>query len=263
MKRKNDHLKLVKKRTGQPGWKRGLRFIFRLAIIAALILLLRQGETYFRINDIRVEGTLELSFAEVITATGIQKGTSIFMLKEKAIAQRIQEQLPRVKKVELTRSLPDTVIVNIEERIPAGYVMTADGFWLIDRDAVCFAYLAEPVDNYPYITGIDRKLVIPGAPLDCRFRQEALQSFFAAWNGSSWLEIKQIDLADNYNLIIYTTEELEIWLGGGEEMEYKLKLVQQSIPHITVEAGTRLDVRSGNRLVVSSSAVVKEKEVEP
>ena len=263
MKRENDHLRLVKKRTGQPGWKRGLRFICRLVIIAALILLLRQGETYFRVSDIRVEGALELSSAEIIAAAGIRKGASIFMLKEQTIAGRIQEQLPRVKKVELTRSLPDTVIVNIDERIPAGYVITADGFWLIDSDAVCFAYLAEPVEDYPYISGIDSKLVIPGAPLDCRFRREALQSFFAAWQGSGWLEIKQIDLSDNYNLIIYTAEELEIWLGEGKDMEYKLALVQQSIPHITVEAGTRLDVRSGNRLVVSSSAVEKEKEVEP
>ncbi len=263
MKQKSDHLKLVKKRSDRPGWKKALRFICRLTLVIMLLLLLRQGESYFRVSDIRVEGSGEVPSAEIIAAAGISKGMSIFLLQEQKIAGSIQKQLPQVKNVELSRSLPDTVVLHIYERIPAGYIMTADGFWLIDRDTVCFANFPEPVEDYPLISGIDSEMVIPGAPLDCRFRREALQSFFANWKGNDWLEIEQIDLSDNYNLVVYTTEELEIWLGDGKDMERKMELVQQSIPHITADSQTRLDVRSGNRLVVSSSTAVKEKEVDP
>ncbi len=263
MKRNNDHLSLVKKGSVQPRWKKALRFISRLALVSALLLLLWQGESYFRVNDIRVEGSDEIEAADIIAAAGIKEGSSIWMLREERIAGRIYEQLPQVKNVELSRILPDQVVVRVSERIPEGYIMTADGFWVIDRDTVSFANVQEPLGELPLITGVEGEMVIPGVPLDCRQRREALKSFFAGWKENSWFEIRQIDLSDSFNLIIYTAEGLEIWLGDGKDMERKMELVQQSIPHIAADPETRIDVRSGNRLVVSGTTVTKEKEVEP
>ena len=263
VKRKSDHLKLMKKSGNLPVWKKVTRFLFRLVLAVALLVLLRYGETFFRVDAISVEGAEALSSGEIIAASGIREGISIFLLQEQKISEKIRKQCPRIKEVELNRNLPDAVVITVSERMPVGYVITTDGFWLIDLDAFCFAHAAESTGAYPLISGVADELVIPGALLDCPIRREALQRFFAAWTEGATLEIAEINLEDQYNLIICTVEGQEIWLGDGRDMVSKIALIERSIPYINADSGTHLDVRSGKRLVAAKSALKIVKEVDP
>ncbi len=265
MQRKNDHLQLVENNKAVPVWKRFFRFLIKVAVLAGFVALLWQGETYFRVNTIRVEGVGELQEEEILQAGGISRGMSIFLLGEGDILARIKKELPRAEKVEIKRELPDTIVIKIKERQPVGYVMTADGFWLIDDQGVSMEYTDEPKKEYPLISGIDGRKVIPGAPIDCPASVEAMRNFFTNWSGEGGLEIEKLDLQENYNLIAYTVDGLEIWFGDGEDMDYKLRLIEESLPYIDPATEARLDVRCGKRLVVSGSAVIKEegKEVDP
>jgi cell division septal protein FtsQ len=263
VKPKKDHLKLVSDSGRKPAWKKAIRFLFNLVVIVALILLLKNADAYFRINKIDFEGLGDLTATQISEAGGIRKGMSIFLLQEQKIAEDIMRQFPQVKSVAVSRNLPDSVVVILTARIAAGYILTADGYYLIDRDGVCFATALEPVEGYPLILGIEGDMVIPGAPLACPIRREVLQKYFAYWPGDTGLEAAEINLNESYNLIVHTVDGLQIWFGDGRDMETKLALVQQSLPHIVADPETYLDVRSGKRLVVSKNAVNLEKEVEP
>lgn len=263
MKQKKDHLKLIKNRKEQQGWKKALRFLFRAVLVLVILFILKQGETYFRINEIEVLGTGSLTAAEIASAGEISKGSSIILLREEKAVSAIRQEFPEVKRVEITRVLPDRITIEIEERKPVACIVTADGFWLMDSAMVPFANSAKPAGGYPLISGIDGKLVIPGVPLDCPARLTALQNFFAAWDGENGFGVEKIDMTDSYNMVVYTEDKLEIWLGDGTEMNDKLDLVELSRPHISAAPETRLDVRSGTRLVVSSNVVKDRKEVDP
>ncbi len=260
MKRKNDHLKLVKKQNNPSAAKKFVRFVFRLALVLGILFLLQQGETFFRVNEIRVEGAGEMQRGDILNAGEISEGMSIFLLREKSAAERMQEQLPWVKQVEISRNLPDTVVITIDERRPAGYVITADGYWLIDNHAVYLDYTEQPTEKYPLISGIDSGNVIAGAPLDSAERRKALQNLFSSLPGENNLEIEKINFEKSYNLIVHTVDGLEIWFGDGEDIDYKLRLIEESISHIDRTAEARLAVRCGNRLVVSGSAVIEDDE---
>lgn len=263
MKKKSDHLKLVKDKPVQK--KRG-RKVFRsllfLVLFAALVLLLREGESYFRVTDIKVVGANEVTAEELVRAGGIKKGNSIFLIRENKVFERITSEYPVVKAIEISRTLPDSIVINVLERKPVGYVMTADGFWMVDREAVCFSNSEEPVEWLPLITGIEGKMVVPGFPILCSARRDMLKSFFKAEIREDWLEIVQMDLTDSYNLVLHTGDGLEIWLGNATGLEQKLKLVKESLLHLPDDAEAKLDVRSGNRLVVSKKEVLVEKEVD-
>lgn len=263
MKPKKDHLKLVSDSGKKPAWKKAIRFLFNLVVIAALILLLKHTEAYFRINNIDIEGLGDLTTAEISEAGRIRKGMSIFLLQEQKIAEDIKRQFPHLKSVVISRNLPDSVVITLTDRVAAGYILTADGYWMIDRDGVCFASAVETVEGYPLISGIEGEMVIPGAPLACSIRREVLQKYFASWPGDTGLEAAEINLNESYNLVVHTVDGLQIWFGDGRDMDTKLALVQQSLPHLVAHPETHLDVRSGKRLVVSKSAVNAEKEVEP
>jgi cell division septal protein FtsQ len=263
VKAKKDHLKLVSNSDRKPVWKKAIRVMFNLIVIAALILLLKHTEAYFRIDRIDVEGLGELTMGEISEAAGIRKGMSIFLLQEQRIAENIMQHFPHVKSVTVSRNLPDSVVITLTDRIAAGYILTADGYWLVDRDVVCFASAAEPVEGYPLISGIEGEMVVPGAPLACPIRREVLQKYFTYWPGDTGLEAAELNLNESYNLVVHTVDGLQIWFGDGRNMDSKLALVKQSLPHIVADPETHLDVRSGKRLVVSKSAVNTEKEVEP
>ncbi len=267
MERKSDHLTLVDDKNSShhvPVWRRFFRFLFKLAFLAGFVALLWHGEAYFRVSHIKIEGANALQAGEILEAGEISKGMSIFLVREKNLASKISRQLPRTGEVRVSRELPDTVVIKINERVPVGYVLTADGFWLIDTQGVIMAYSEEPQMDYPFITGIEGSKVIPGSPIDCSARVTALQSFFRSWPGESGLEIEILDLYESYNLIAYTKDGLEIWFGEGDAMEQKFRLIEESLPYIDPNTESRLDVRSGKRLVVCGSAVLhEEEEVEP
>ncbi len=263
MAAKRDHLKVINQKKGIPRWKRTISFFFKLVLVCALLLLLKYGETFFRISDIAVEGAQDIPVEAILAAGDLKEGMSILLLSEGAIASAIISSYPEIKEVKIKRNLPDSLVVVIKERSLAAYVLTPDGYWLIDRDAVCFAKTTEPSADYPLIKGIDASLLELGQELACASRRETLRSFLELWPAYELLEIEELDFIDSYNLIVRTSEHWEIWLGDGKEMAYKLKLVQESIPYIETNSYAKLDVRSGRRLVVSGSNQIKDGGVEP
>ncbi len=263
MAKKNDRLKLVRHNKKMPRWKKAFRFLFRLILLLGLVLLLKHGEAYFRVNEITVEGVESIQPGAILSSGNLKPGMSILFLKENSIADAIISDHPQIKSVEITRNLPDSLVVAVTERSLAAYVITPDGYWLIDSETFCFGYTTEPAVGYPVISGIDGSLVTPGAPLGCSAKRETLHSFFQKWSLEDLPEIETINYADSYNLIVGLAGGWELWLGDAKEMGHKILLVKESMPYIAEGSQARLDVRSGKRLVVSSSSIINEREVDP
>lgn len=263
MKRNKDHLSLVDNSKEISVWRKIWRFVFRATILVALLFLLKEGMLYFRIAEIQVEGAADIPAREVINAAGIEKGMSIILLREHVIAERLEEKLPQVHRVEISRELPDKVIITINERVPAASVLTADGYWAIDRDTVAYAYMSEPLKGYPVVIGVGGETVVSGSPLGCPVRSEALKRYFSVQGDDLPFIVEKINLSESFNLVVYTVDGVEIWLGDGESIDKKLRLVEQSLPFIDVGPGLCLDLRSGNRMVVEGGAVTGLKGVEP
>lgn len=264
MKKDRDRLKLVSNKKSPSTLKKASRFLMKLVVVALLLMLLKYGESFFRINDITVDGPAAMErTAEIVVATGIEKGASIFLISEEKVATNVQSRFPFLKEVTVSRTLPDQVIIHVAERMPAAYVESDGGYWLLDGDAHVFDYTNEYDSEYPLIRGLGGEMVLPDSPLNCLYRKDLLQSFFASWPGETGLVAATIDLTDNYNLIIHTTDGLEIWFGDARNMESKVKLLQYSIPHFQDKPIKHLDVRSGKRLIISSVVVEPEKGVDP
>jgi len=258
---KSRNLKLKHKEA--PGWKRVLRVLFRLTLLAGLCVLAVHGEKYFTVTEIRVTGESAVPAAEIISVSGAESSRNIFMLQEKKAVQLIKEEYPQLETVEVSRSLPGSILIKITERVPVATVMTADGYWLIDKNTVCFDLSAKQDQTYPIITGLDGSIGPPGLPLKCPVRKKVLKDFFTLWAERDFSELKELDLSSSYNLIIYTTDQMEIWLGDSSSLTEKLLLVESSLPYLQGDGQIKLDVRSGSRLIVAGSAAIRDGEVEP
>jgi len=258
---KNSNLNL--KRKEMTGWKRALRNLFRLTLLASLCFLAVQGESFFTITEIRVTGDSAVPTADIISVSGAESARNIFMLREKKAVQKIKDKYPQLETVEVTRNLPGLVVIQVTERVPVATVMTADGYFMIDKNTVCFNLSAEQDQTYPLITGLDGSIGLPGQPLGCPVRAKLLRDFFALWAEREFIALKKLDVSSSYNLIIYTADQLEIWLGDSSSLANKLLLVESSLPYLQKDGQIKIDVRSGSRLIVAGSVAIRDREVEP
>lgn len=117
------------------GPRRSLRAVGVL-VVAGLVLSLiaLAAATYtplFGARTIRVEGTRHLSEDAVVSIAGVSERTNVFHL-DPAVPEAALETSPWIASATVSRDLPSTLVIVIEERAPvgvadAGNVVAADG----------------------------------------------------------------------------------------------------------------------------------------
>ena len=117
-------------------WRRGrvaavLGLVGVIALLGGLLALSRTA--VFRARTIRVEGNVHLRDADVLRIAGIDDQTNVVHL-DTDLAVRALTADPWIRSASVTRELPSTVVIRIEERIPVATVnaraVTADGIVL-------------------------------------------------------------------------------------------------------------------------------------
>ncbi|MBN1515482.1 FtsQ-type POTRA domain-containing protein [Candidatus Sumerlaeota bacterium] len=152
------------------------RFLFKAAVICAVLgvagvfgaqlyaylfrserFLLRKVE--FSGVNLRIEREL-IRLSELDLA---QAPPNLILLRKSELS-RLLLQHPRVKSVELHKSLPDSLHVKVQLRQPVAVVM-GDALYLLDREAMVIGLLLPDESRYydlPYITGLHHSQVALG-----------------------------------------------------------------------------------------------------
>jgi cell division protein FtsQ len=102
------------------------------------------------VEDVRVTGAAVVSVPDVLAAASVSLGGPLAAVDTGAVAARVA-QLPPVESVRVGRSWPNTVTIEITERVPVASVNTAQGAALVDRNGV--VYRGPAVAGLPRLTG--------------------------------------------------------------------------------------------------------------
>lgn len=157
-------------RVGARG-RRLLSLAARLAIAVTLawgVLLAVQASYQFVTTSARFEAkslvyqaTPHVPVDRLQSLLGLEPGTNILAVDTDALQAKIAAE-PWVKRASVQRSLPDTLIVEVEEHEAAAALLSGY-FYLIDRDGVPFKRLEEGErGELPVITGVDREQLVAG-----------------------------------------------------------------------------------------------------
>ena len=92
----------------------------------------------FRLDQVVLHGREHADAHAVKDALEIKQGQPILSLSLTAMKQRL-ETIPEVKKATLTRELPNTLRIEITERLPAAYWQHDGKLELIDREGITLA----------------------------------------------------------------------------------------------------------------------------
>jgi cell division protein FtsQ len=171
---KSDKQKKIKtnrrKQELQPrDWKKIFQRLLRISIASGSGFLLASGALltaqmliesgYFGVKQIHVEHQVRVSEGDILAASDIEIGDSLFDLDLYMIGGKIEEH-PWIAQAVVERSFPDKVVIRVVER-EARAVIDLDYLYYVDRSGIVFKMLESGDDlNYPVITGIDRQYLL-------------------------------------------------------------------------------------------------------
>lgn len=162
-----------RKQEKQPrDWKKLFHCLLRIGIASGTGFLLASGafltaqllleSGYFDVKQIRVEHQVRVSEAEILEASDIKLGDSLFDLELHMIGRKIEEQ-PWIARADVERTFPDQVVIRVVERVPRA-IIDLDFLYYVDAGGEVFKML-EAGDrlNFPVISGIDRQSLLEHA----------------------------------------------------------------------------------------------------
>jgi|GEM_PF-1932050 len=198
-----------------PRWARPVaRWTLRLGIAGGLSYgaLLGVQEAYdyattsprFEARALVFEPTPHVSDAELRALMGITPGTNILSLEVDGLAAKISEH-PWVRRASVTRELPDTLIVEVEEHQPQA-VLLAGEFYLVGEDGIPFKPLETGERGMlPIVTGVEPQVVFTAPEQAQKVVARAL-SILEVYNAKQRPRLSEINIDETGAATLYTAD---------------------------------------------------------
>ncbi|MGI5882142.1 MAG: cell division protein FtsQ/DivIB [Dethiobacteria bacterium] len=200
-----------------------LLFLF-LFFSSSMLLFLRLP--CFTVQEITINGLDKVSAEEILYITGLQGGMNIWRISVPKIRERAST-ISRIAEVHVEKILPGKIEISIVEKcslamIPfhGSYLELASDGYIID---ICDQYLGE----LPLISGLSWGKMDVGTNITDRARGEIVEEFLEAMVACPALPLAEINVSDTEQIIVYTWEGMEAWLGNKNDLMEKLEVLQQ------------------------------------
>jgi cell division protein FtsQ len=194
------------------------------------------GSDRFALRTVQVRGLQRATEHELLRLASVGRGANLWSLDPSAVAQAMSAH-PWVRAVEVTRSLPDTLVLRVEEREPVALAALGD-LYVVDSQGEPFKRVsASDRLDLPLLTGLPRdKAAQDPAGTAARFR-EALAVAEAYRLAFARPRLSEIRL-DDAGFELLTADGVRVVLGrsGTHEQLQRLQRVRDELQQRGVAA---------------------------
>lgn len=193
--------------------------LFVVGVIAALILTV-----LFPVRSISVTGESRYELDAVQSAVGVDIGSNIILTDSAAAALRVQEQLPYIGTVSISKKLlSGTLDVTVHE-LPVVYAYMSGGKYdLVNENGKIVEITDTQPDGSCLVIGAEPSA--PQAGYSYQFENEDTAALFNQLTASlaaDGLSATRIDLSDSSNLCFVIDNRIYVKLGSVTNMDYKI-----------------------------------------
>ena len=238
------------------------KILIMLAVVAAVVFGVA---IFFKVGTVEVQGNSMYGASQIIEASGVEVGDNLLTVNKATVAGNIKALLPYVQSVSIGRSLPDAIIIKVEESQTAFAVTTdTNAVWLISasgkalerrddlhlnapdaqKPAKTETDEAEPCP-YPQIIGLVLKNPTAGTQVTAT-DEAALSSALAVlreFDGTGLLShIRNINVEKDYNIVVQYDSKYEIQLGGSDRMDYKVQYLLAILEQLSAYQSGTIDL---------------------
>ncbi|MBQ7718603.1 MAG: FtsQ-type POTRA domain-containing protein [Clostridia bacterium] len=201
---------------------------FVIILIIVAIIVAGMTAPFFNIKTITVSGVSKLTEEEVISQSEIKVGGNIFRTNIHRAENRL-EKIPYIKEAKIYRKFPNIVKIKIVESELAAYIKSEQGFVGVDINGKVLEISDNNDAGTMTLTGLDiganhqtgeNIKDFSGVAKDCMEKLAECEILSL---------VADINIENTSNIIITTREGLEAHLGNTDELDYKIKLLQNVI----------------------------------
>lgn len=204
----------------------------RLVILIAVAALLLgsgavwalYGSSWFRLGQVRVTGTGVLTPAEVEDAAAAPMGSPLISVDTDAMERRLRQELRRVDTVDVSRSWPHGIRLEVTEREPVLLLKKGAKFIEVDAKGVRFA----TVDKAPARTPL-LELTSGASPSLRRFGSDRLVReavrVAGVLPGPVAKDTRAVRVTSYDSISLELTGDREVIWGSGEESAVKARVL--------------------------------------
>lgn len=215
----------VKQRKENKKVKDRLLFVI-MFIFVNLCLLLFLRSSYFTIREISILGLDKVAPEEIYSALGIREGMNLWKISPPEMRDRILK-IPRIAEVEIERVLPSKLVIAVEEKYPLALVSYHGYFLELAVDATVIGLRDNYTGDLPLINGLYWGRMDVGTSIPDRSRGEIIEVFLQALEENPSLPLAEINVENPQQIIVYTWEGMEVWLGNEIDLSKKIDVLHQ------------------------------------
>jgi len=214
--------------------------ILCLVILAVVLILM---SPVFKVKNIKVEGLIRLTAEDVLKTADIEKGDNIFMVNETKLCEKILT-LGRVTDAKIVRSLPSTIVIEVDERSECAYIKEKATYTGIDETGLILLTSSALEEKVPVIYGVQSVDSVKGQYVkidsdDAGTLADLIVRVLTELKNQGILaNIKSVDISDLKNIRMTLTTDTLVNFGedgdeDGNNIEYKiayLKAILAELP---------------------------------
>lgn len=241
-------MNIVKKK-----WK---KFVLT-ALLGSLILwsgyYLLERVPAFQVSKILIRGTEQCNPKDIEKFTNSTYNRCIFKIDLPNLHRKIKS-IGWVKTVSVRRVLPNTLQINIQERVPFG-IIRADQHYLVDNEGVVIAPIQNQKPwNLPLITGMSEERLLASKRVNSPSLHSALEILKLMQDLKvKWLsEVLEISCENQENIVLYNKNrdrEIRLGLNNLQEKVIYLQTIWDDIK-TRVSGIEYIDLRYKNQIIV-------------
>ena len=124
--------KSKKRKKKKQKFSKKMKAILSCIILIMIITILALTAPIFNITNIQIQGNEKISTETILSLSGLKEEENIFKFDNDSIIQNIKEN-SYIESVKITRKLPGTVIINVEEREVKYQINLINSYAYIDK----------------------------------------------------------------------------------------------------------------------------------
>lgn len=227
--------------------KRNTLFAPLSFLLVCVALVFGMG-VFFRVQIIEVKGAEQYTQEEVIEASGISEGDNLFFINESSVSSRIMARLPMVERASADPSLPNKIVINIEEGTSLAYVDWEGLPWRMTGNCKLLGSCT-PEETVGLIQVLNVAPVEPnageimqvaeGEQLKLAYLQELLT---AMENLDMAGSVSQLDMENVANPTFRYLDRFTVRMGSNDNTDYKLRMLLTAVSQELTDMSGSIDL---------------------
>ncbi len=204
--------------------------LFAFLVLLGFVVLFQSP--IFELERVELEGLHRIETEEIIRTLRLKRGMNIWEVNTGFLQVQL-EDMPLVSSAEVRYILPRSISVTIEEKVPVALSPYQDRYIEISQDGTILGFIHTMEEGKPLLTGMDFNQPYIGKALPVE-QNQGLGEILEILSRMGREEISifsDFNVSNPLNLVVYTLDGMEIWMGTGDYGE-KIRKVPEVLTEI-------------------------------